>query len=139
MENANQPHHATEASPRWRQLVESANVEFRNGRLQRSAELYAHAVRLLDKELAGQRLTAAFLLAKVVTLQNWAAALARLGDLGAADLTYQRAHSLVRGITQDSQQPLQLRAIALRQCKVTLAEWSAMHERYDPWEGRIFN
>ncbi|TCO78528.1 hypothetical protein [Chromatocurvus halotolerans] len=139
MTNAHQPHQTTEASPRWRQLVESANAEFRNGRLQRSAELYARAARVLDKELAGQRLTAAFLLAKVITLQNWAAALARLGDLGAADLTYRRAHGLVREITQDSQQPPQLRAIALRQCKVTLAEWSAMHDRCGPWEGRVLH
>lgn len=139
MENAQQPHHATEASPRWRQLVESANAEFQSGRLQRSAELYARAAWVLDKELAGQRLTAAFLLAKVVTLQNWAAALARLGDLGAADLTYRRVHSLVREITQDSQQPAQLRAIALRQCKVTLAEWSAMQDRYDSRDSRVLH
>ncbi|GEM_PF-1835805 len=139
MENAQQPHHATEASPRWRQLVESANAEFWGGRLQRSAELYARAAWVLDKELAGQRLTAAFLLAKVITLQNWAAALARLGDLDAADLTYRRTHSLVRDIIQDNQQPSQLRAIALRQCKITLAEWSAMHDRYEPQEGHVLH
>lgn len=139
MEKISHNHEMAEASLRWRQVVERANADFRVGRLQRSAERYAHAASLLEEEIKDQPLTAALLLAKVITLQNWAAALARLGDCVAAEMTYQRVHGFVRSIALDAEQSPQLRAIALRQCKLTLAEWSACRADNDGEQPHVFH
>jgi len=114
-----------EASPRWRQIVARANAEFRIGRVQRSARLYARAASLLDSELEGRTMTAALLLAKAITLQNWAAALARLGDIAGAEQLYARCYALACAIALDSHEPPQLRAVAMRQCAMTKREWAA--------------
>lgn len=121
-----------EASPRWRQLVGLANAEFRIGRVRRSVRLYARAASLLDTELEGRTMTAALLLAKVITLQNWAAALACLGDVAGAGQLYARCYALACAIALDSHETPQLRAVAMRQCAMTKQEWAACRGDDEP-------
>ena len=114
-----------EASPRWLQTVQRANADFRVGRVQRSVRLYARAEKLLDEQFEGRALNAALLLAKCITVQNLAVALRHLGDSAAAERNYERLHALLYAIQMDARQTDQLRAMAMRQCRMTMQEWAA--------------
>jgi hypothetical protein len=113
-----------EPSPTWSQTIRRANAHYRVGRLHRAIQLYAAAAALIEQEWTSRKLLPVLLLARVVTWQNWAAALVRAGETAAADLRYREIHTLLWRLLGDAGQPDGLRAIALRQCQMTLAEWS---------------
>jgi tetratricopeptide (TPR) repeat protein len=111
-------------SPTWAQTIRRANAHYRVGRLQRAIQLYAAAAALIEEEWGSRRLLPVLLLARVVTWQNWAAALVRAGEAAAADRRYREIHALLWRVLGDAGQPEGLRAIALRQCQMTAAEWA---------------
>ena len=119
----------------WHSTISKGNAHFEGGRYQAALRWYRQAADLVERCLGDMTLTAPLLLAKVITLQNAAATWARLCEDTAADRTYREVHDLVRAIALDPGQPLSLRAIALRQCRQTLSEWSAFRGGYPEEEG----
>ena len=114
-----------ENSISWRKLIERANADFRVGRLKRAERLYARAAEQLDRDLEGKPMSAALLLARAITLQNRATTLVALGESSRAASIYKGLHAQLRSIVLDSQEVPQLRAIAMRQCRITAQELSA--------------
>ena len=119
----------------WHSSIKRGNAHFEVGRYHAALRWYRHAADLVEQYLADMTLTAPLLLAKVITLQNAAATRARLSEEASADSTYREVHSLVRDIALDPGQPLSLRALALRQCRQTLSEWSALRAGQSGEEG----
>ncbi|MFN2329625.1 MAG: hypothetical protein ABR612_11975 [Chromatocurvus sp.] len=119
----------------WHSTIKRGNAHFEVGRYYAALRWYRHAADLVEQYLADMTLTAPLLLAKVITLQNAAATCARLCEEASADSTYREVHSLVRDIALDPGQSLSLRAIALRQCRQTLSEWSAFRAGQSVQEG----
>jgi len=130
-----QPRESMAPGEDWHSTIKRGNAHFEIGRYQAALHWYRHAADLVEQYLADMTLTAPLLLAKVITLQNAAATCARLREEASADSTYREVHNLVRDIALDPAQPLSLRAIALRQCRQTLSEWSAFRAGQSAEEG----
>lgn len=116
--------------PAWHDLIQHGNAHFVAGRFGDALIAYDQAVARLDRLLCSSAVDVALLISKVVTHQNRAATLTRLGRFGAADQEFRDGYTFARAIVDEKGFPENLRRAACCHRRMMHTEWQVFRSEH---------
>lgn len=116
--------------PAWHDSIQDGNAHFVAGRFADALIAYDQALERLDRLLGSSAVDVALLISKIVTHQNRAATLIRLGRFRAADQEFRDGYAFARAIVDEEGFPENLRQAACCHRRMMSTEWQVFRSEH---------